>query len=143
MKKTLIGLVALILLGVVAWALLGSHRTTHHSYTSVRGSILTISSASGLQLTEVRTANSTIRSSRYGMIARLFNQVSGRPLCNDTEEFVFQDGTDTIHVTVYHSLGIVGLVKIRPNSMPSKQAEALRTGLTASFPDLECYIDSP
>jgi len=117
--------------------MLRSHRTTHYSYASVHGSIVTISAASGLQLTGVRTAHEILCSSR------LLNPVSGRPLFNDTEELVLQDGADTLHVTVYHALGNVGLVKIRPSSMPSKHAEALRTGLMDSFPDLDCDLDSP
>jgi hypothetical protein len=144
MKKTLlVGLLVMTLLGVIAFSLMRVRATSPYLITAIDGSIRTMASSSGLRIEEQRRSSATIRGSRFAMLDRLSNRVSGRPLYNDMDEYLLKAGSDTVHVTLYYSLGKVGSVEIRPSSMPSKQAEAVRSGLTTAFPGLNCHMDTP
>lgn len=143
MKKTLLGLIALTIVGVITFAVLRSHKTSPYSLASVEGSLRAITTASGSQVMEVDRTSAAIRGSRLALLDRLSVRVSGRPLYNDIDAYVIRAGTDNVHLNLYYSLGTMSSVEIRPSSVPSKLAEALKTGLTTAFPALDCQLQSP
>lgn len=143
MKKALIGLISLMLLGFIAWALLKQPKAAHYSHSSVAGSVRAISLASGSKIMEQRTASEAIRASQHPTINGLYKKISGKPLYNDIDEYLCQLGTDSIRVRIFHSLGDVNSVEIRPGAMPSKLVQAFITELTTSYPGLDCHVVSP
>ena len=143
MKNTLVAIIALALLGVVIWGWVRSQRTSPYTQASVVAEISRIASASGAEITDRRSVGATLRGSRHGPLDRWFREISGKPLYDDVAEFTLTDGTGTVRVSLYHSLGNVGSVEIRPSGMPSAQAAALESGLNVSFPRLDCRVKSP
>jgi hypothetical protein len=143
MKKAFIGLISLMLLGFIAWALFKQPKATHYPHASVAGSVRATSLASGSKIMEQLTASEAVRASLHPTINGLYKQISGKPLYNDIDEYLCQLGTDSIRVRIYHSLGNVVSVEIRPSATPSKLAQAFRAALTTSYPDLDCHVVSP
>jgi hypothetical protein len=142
MRKIFAAVVALVLVSALAWGWLQSQRK-FYPYPSVAAELKLIASSSGANLTDERTVSASLRGSRVGLLDSLSRKISGRPALDDLEEYTFQSGPDTIHVTIYHSLGKVGSVEIHPGSKLSKLAAALESGLAASFPKIDCDLIRP
>jgi hypothetical protein len=143
MKKLLLSLIAVTIVGTIALVLVRSHKTSPYSLASVDGSIRAITTASGSQIMGMDRVSASIRGSQFSLLNELSIRLSGRHLYNDIDTYVLQDGTDNVHLTLYYSRGTVSSVDIRPSSTPSKLAGALKTGLTTAFPALDCDLQSP
>jgi hypothetical protein len=143
MRRTLTTITALLLVGAIVFSWLQSQRKASYPYPSVAAEVARIASSSGAHIIDERTVSASVRGSRVGFGDSLYRKISGRPLLDDLEEYTLRDGPDIIRVTVHHSLGMVELVEIRPSSKSSKPAAALESGLTASFPKLDCDLGGP
>lgn len=142
MRKALISTIALLLVSVGAWGVAKSHRDYSYPRSKVVAEITRIAAGSGANIIEEKRVSGSLRSSKLGSVNSLFLKICGRSL-DDLEEYTLQDGPDTVRVSVYHSLGMAGLVEIRPTSSPSTTATALASGLEASFPKLDSSLKGP
>jgi hypothetical protein len=140
MKKTFATVIAMLLLGVIFCGWLQSQRKSPYTYPSITAEIARIASSSGAEITDERTVSASIRGSRVGFLDSLSRKISGKPLLDDVGELTLRSGPDTIRVTIYHSMGKVGLIEIHPGTKSSKSAAMLASGLTASFPKLDCDL---
>jgi hypothetical protein len=143
MRKTIAAVIALLLVGAAVWGLVKSQRNYSYPYPKVTSEITRIASRSGAKIIDERTVSGALRDSKVGLLDSLLRKISEKPLQDDLEEYTLQDGPDTIRVSVYHSLGKVGLIEVRPSSPSSKSAAALVSGLAASFPKLDCHLEGP
>jgi len=143
MKNALIASISAMLLGAIVWALLNSPKASHYPFTSVSGSISAFASASGYPIMERRTISEMVRGYQHPTMDGLYKQIAGKPLYNDIDESLYQGNIDSVRVKIYHSLGHVVSVEIRPSTSPSKLAQALQTDLTTSYPGLDCHVIRP
>jgi len=142
MRKALVATIAMLLVSAGVWGVAKSQRNYSDPHPKVVAEIARIASTSGANITEERKVSASFRNSRLGAVNSLFLTIFGGSL-DDLEEYTLQDGYDNVRVSVYHSQGKVGLVEIRPSSNSSKPAAALLSGLTASFPKLDCHLEGP
>ena len=143
MRKTITAVIALLLVGAAVWGVIKSRRNYSYPYPKVAAEVARIASSSGTNIIDERTVGASLGGSRVGFLDSQLRKISGKPLQDDLEEYTLQDGPGTIRVSVYHSLGKVGLIEIRPSSSSSKPAAALASGLAASFPKLDCHLKGP
>jgi hypothetical protein len=143
MKKTLIVIGFIMLVSVIAFMSFVRIGASPYPIAAVEETIHKFSSDSGAPIMEMRKTSSTIRGSRFTVLDHLSVELRGKPLYNDIDEFLLQYGSDTVSVKVYYSLGNVESVEIRPSSTSPKQALAIKTAVTATYPDLVCRIISP
>ena len=92
---------------------------------------------------ERRTISEMVRGYQHPTMDGLYKQIAGKPLYNDIDESLYQGNIDSVRVKIYHSLGHVVSVEIRPSTSPSKLAQALQTDLTTSYPGLDCHVIRP
>lgn len=143
MRKALIAIIALLLVGAGVWGVTKSQRNSSYPYPKVAEQVVRISSSSGASIIDERTVSASLASSNLGLMDSLTRRISGRPPADDLQEYTLQDGPDTVRVFVHHSLGTVGLVEVRSSSSSSKPATALVSGMKASFPKLDCHLEAP
>ena len=143
MRKAVIAIIALLLVAAGVWGVAKSQRNYSYPYSKVAEEVARIASSSGANVMDQRTVTASLRSERLGLMDPLIRKVSGRPAMDDLQETTFQDGPDTVRVSVYHSLGKVGLVEIHPSGGSSKLPAALVSGLAASFRKLDCHREGP
>lgn len=143
MKKSLTVIAALILFGIIAFVSNRRHGISSYALASVDGTIRKISSDTGSQLVGVRSESWFKRGSRFAMLDRLSNELRGRPLYNDIEEYWIKGGSDTVKVKIFCSHGNVVSVEIRPSLMPSKLAENFKSELATSYAELDCQVKIP
>lgn len=143
MRKALIAMIALLLVGAGVWGVAKSQRNYSYPYPKVAAEVTRIASISGANITDQRRVGASLRSARLGLMDSLIRKIFGRPALDDLDEYTLQDGSGTVRVAVYHSMGKVGLVEVRPTIGSSKPAAALASGLAASFPNLDCHLQEP
>ena len=143
MRKALIAIIALLLVGAGVWGVARSQRNYSYPYPKVAAEVARIASSSGATIIDERRVSASLRSAKIGIVDSLIHKVSGRPSQDDLDEYTLQNGPDTVRVSIYHSRGMVGSVEIRPSISSAKPAAALDSGLETSFPKLDCSLKGP
>ncbi|MCW1926499.1 hypothetical protein OKA05_28365 [Luteolibacter arcticus] len=143
MKKTFIALIALALVAAIVWGWVRSQQLSPYALAPVSEEIRRLASSASVPVIDERKISGALRGSKVSAFDRWIQKLSGKPLYNDLNEYRLKDGTGVVLVSVYHSIGKVGLVEIRPSPPPSRSAASLQTGLTAAFPKLDCRLEAP
>ncbi|HEY1123602.1 MAG TPA: hypothetical protein VGE67_18435 [Haloferula sp.] len=143
MRKALIAIFAILLVGVGTWGVVKSQRIYSYPYPKVVQEVAHIASSSGANIIDERRVSASLRRAKNNPLNSLIRKISGRPSQDDLDEYTLQDGSDIVRVSIYHSLGKVGWVEIHPTGSSSKPASALASGLATSFPKLDCHLEQP
>lgn len=150
MRKSVIWVICMVLVGLVAWGIAMSRSGYIYSQSKVIEEISRIAEITGARLTEERMVSGSLRARAPGasILDSLSRKLSGRPLMDEVQTLKFEDGPDVVVVQVYHSGGKAGSVEVHspgapPGSPPPKAAAAIISGLPTVFPKLDCHLLSP